>query len=177
MTRAQSNGKRQNIFRSPKRLSNSDQLSEWGPSAEKTFYTGTSDPRVSLRFPTAARLSIQALDAVSMLHSIKMLHTRIEPTHFCIGTDHRKNVLHLVGLGHITTFSKRPTWNRKAQYAPRPFASNNLANMELECWFLTMMDLFDRASLPWNKYKNMTRETIEERKLLLFAAPLGGSST
>ncbi|WKX97696.1 hypothetical protein Q1695_013401 [Nippostrongylus brasiliensis] len=127
-------------------------------------------------YPTAARLSLQALNAVSMLHQIRMLHTRIEPTHFCIGTEHRRNVLYLVGLGHISTFSRKPTWNRKAQYAPRPFSDKNPVNLELECWFLMLLDLFDRCSLPWNKYKNMTRETIEERKLLLFSAPLGGSS-
>lgn len=45
-----------------------------------------------------------------MLHQIKMLHTRIQPTHFCIGTDHRKNMLYLVGLGHISTFGKKITW-------------------------------------------------------------------
>ncbi|VDL78309.1 unnamed protein product [Nippostrongylus brasiliensis] len=61
-------------------------------------------------YPTAARLSLQALNAVSMLHQIRMLHTRIEPTHFCIGTEHRRNVLYLVGLGHISTFSRKPTW-------------------------------------------------------------------
>ncbi|VDP36024.1 unnamed protein product [Heligmosomoides polygyrus] len=132
--------------------------------------------KAEFSFSTAARLGIQALDAITMLHQIKMLHTRIQPTHFCIGTDHRKNMLYLVGLGHISTFGKKITWNRKAQYAPRPFASKNLASMELDCWFLTLMDLFDRHSLPWNKYKNMTRETIEERKLLLFSAPLGGTS-
>ncbi|EYC41312.1 hypothetical protein Y032_0573g148 [Ancylostoma ceylanicum] len=59
---------------------------------------------------TAARLSIQALDAVTMLHQIKILHTRIEPSHFCIGTEHRRNMLFLVGLGHIVNSSKAPTW-------------------------------------------------------------------
>ncbi|XGW08692.1 hypothetical protein V3C99_011198 [Haemonchus contortus] len=122
--------------------------------------------------PTAARLSLQALDAISMLHSIGMLHTRVEPSHFCIGTEHRRNLLYLVGFGHITTFSNNPTWNRKTQYAPRAFASRNSIHMELECWFFTMLDLFDRTSLPWNKFRNMSSETIEERKLLLFASAI-----
>ncbi|CAJ0606724.1 unnamed protein product [Cylicocyclus nassatus] len=123
---------------------------------------------------TAARLSIQALEAVSMLHQIKILHTRIEPSHFCIGTEHQRNVLFLIGLGHIVTSSKTPTWNRKPQYSPRAIANKNLYNMELECWFFTLLDLFGRNELPWNKFKNMSKETIEERKLLMFNSVVAG---
>ncbi|EYC41310.1 hypothetical protein Y032_0573g148 [Ancylostoma ceylanicum] len=125
---------------------------------------------------TAARLSIQALDAVTMLHQIKILHTRIEPSHFCIGTEHRRNMLFLVGLGHIVNSSKAPTWNRKTQYSPRAIANKNLTNMELECWFLTLLDLFGRNELPWNKFKNMTKETIEERKLFIFNSAVGSTA-
>ncbi|KAK6736358.1 hypothetical protein RB195_019189 [Necator americanus] len=123
---------------------------------------------------TAVRLSLQALDAVSMLHQIKILHTRIEPSHLCIGTEHKRNMLFLIGLGHIVTFSKAPTWNRKARYSPRAIANKSVSNMELECWFFTLLDLLCRNELPWNKFKNMTKETVEERKLVMFNSAAAG---
>uniref|UniRef100_A0AC34QLH4 Protein kinase domain-containing protein n=1 Tax=Panagrolaimus sp. JU765 TaxID=591449 RepID=A0AC34QLH4_9BILA len=126
---------------------------------------------------TAARLSMQAFQAVHDLHTLGYLHRNISPSAFMLGLENNT----LIYMGSLSTAhfykSKNGKENsspkkllrmHKTRFLPRVYHRYKEMNRfdDLESWLYTSIDFFGRKLLPW--FDNMDESQIVANKERFF---------
>uniref|UniRef100_A0A7E4VEA8 Protein kinase domain-containing protein n=1 Tax=Panagrellus redivivus TaxID=6233 RepID=A0A7E4VEA8_PANRE len=133
--------------------------------------------KADFSLPTAARLSMQAFQAVHDLHTLGYLHRNIAPSKFMLGLENN-TLIYLGGFSTAFHFKRKdgkesPSPKKlfklaKTRFLPRAYHRFKEMSRfdDLESWLYTSIDFFGRKLLPW--FDHMDESQIVANKERFF---------